>query len=61
MQPMPVFLPGKFHAQRSWWAANHRVVKSHMSERLSMHACGWNSSKVNYLIAKELSYAKNLF
>ena len=37
----------KFHGQRSRWAAIHRVAKGQMSERLSMHACGWNNSKVN--------------
>ena len=27
-QPIPVFLPGKFHRQRSWWATVHGTVKS---------------------------------
>ena len=27
-QATPVFLPGKFHGQRSWWATVHGVTKS---------------------------------
>jgi len=26
-QPTPVFLPGKFHAQRNWWATVNGVSK----------------------------------
>ena len=26
-QPIPVFLPGESHGQRSWWATVHRVTK----------------------------------
>jgi len=31
-QPAPVFLPGKFHGQRSWWATVHGGCKE--SEQL---------------------------
>ena len=27
-QPTPVFLPGKFHGQGTWWATVHGVIKS---------------------------------
>jgi len=27
-QPTPVFLPRKFHGQRTWWATVHGVAKS---------------------------------
>ena len=27
-QPIPVFLPGESHEQRSWWATAHGVTKS---------------------------------
>ena len=27
-QPTPIFLPGKFHGQRTWWATVHEVTKS---------------------------------
>ena len=27
-QPTPVFLPGEFHGQKTWWATVHRVTKS---------------------------------
>ena len=37
MMTTPVFLPGKFHGQRSWWAAGHEVTKS--QAKLSTHAC----------------------
>ena len=30
-----VFLPGKFHGQRRWWATGHRVTKSRT--KLSTH------------------------
>ena len=37
-QPMPVFLPGESHGQRSWEFTVHRVTKSQTQlMRLSMH------------------------
>ena len=35
--PIPVFLPGEFHGQRTWWAAVHGVTK--IWTQLSTHAC----------------------
>ena len=37
--PTPVFLPGKSHGQRSWWAAVHGVAKSwtRLSDFTSLH------------------------
>ena len=34
-QPIPVFLPGKSHGQRSLWATVHGVAESNIFERLS--------------------------
>ena len=31
-QPTPVFLPGKFHGQRNWWASVHGVTESDTTE-----------------------------
>ena len=31
-QPTPLFLPGEFHGQKSWWAIVHGVRKTHMTE-----------------------------
>ena len=31
-QSSPVFLPGKSHTQRSWWATVHRVIELDMTE-----------------------------
>ena len=33
-QPTPVFLPGKFHGQRSWWATVHGVAESDTTEHI---------------------------
>ena len=38
-QPTPVFLPGKFHGQRSLWATVHGVPKS--QTRLNEHRREW--------------------
>ena len=39
-----VFLPGKSHGQRSWWATVHRLVKSQTWLKwLSMHALCYSS------------------
>ena len=37
-QPTPVFLPGKSHEQRSWWATVHRVAKSWTRPTTEHHA-----------------------
>ena len=41
-QPTPVFLPGEFHGQRSWWATAHRVAKSRtrLGDLAQMQECG---------------------
>ena len=31
-QPIPVFLPGEYHGQRSWVGYNQRVAESDMTE-----------------------------
>jgi len=35
-KPTPVFLPGKFHGQRSWWAAVH---EGHKESDMTEHVC----------------------
>ena len=42
-QPIPVFLPGKFHGQRSLWAAVHGVAKS--QTQLSTHILSYADEK----------------
>ena len=36
-QPTPVFLPGKFHGQRSWWATVQEVSKSQTQQSARAH------------------------
>ena len=36
-QLIPIFLPGKFHGQGTWWAIVHGVAKSRT--RLNTHTC----------------------
>ena len=36
-QPTPVFLPGKSHEQRNWWATIHEVTESDTAERRSLY------------------------
>ena len=38
-QPTPVFLPGKSHGQRTWWATAHRVTKSRTRRGISTSTC----------------------
>ena len=39
-QPTSVFLPGKFHRQRAWWATVHGVAELDTTEWLSKQARG---------------------
>ena len=52
LQPIPIFLPGEFHGQRSWVGYSRRGCKdSDVTERLTLHFMGseglpwWLSSK----------------
>ena len=42
LQPIPIFLPGEFHGQRSWVGYSPRGYKdSDMTERLTLHFTSW--------------------
>ena len=42
LQPIPIFLPGEFHGQRSWVGCSPRGYKdSDTTERLTLHFTSW--------------------
>ena len=43
-QPIPVFLLGKSHGQKSWQATIHRVTKSRTGLKWYTHFTGWKTS-----------------
>ena len=52
-QPAPIFLPKKFHRQRSWWATVMGWQKSDMTEQLSLNTTSAYSKLCVYVWKKD--------